>query len=231
LEGAPRSRDSISGNPLAQTLLAEKCFNMKITDDDPVVVRGMAMLKIMKLLAASLSGDALMTWMGSEFAQIDPVDMPRQANGFNDEPSRIKYELADNTELKFHQMQLFEAGLNHAAEEFKWLLNKEYSILVQNEEKKVLACTRAGCLFVFNLHPANSYSNFEIKVPASFGGGIGPEPVFRTDDVRWGGASNATPGATVRATHLSVALLLPRTGLVFAAPKAQASKSDRSAGA
>jgi len=224
LEGAPRSRDAISGLPLAQTLLAEKCFSMKTTDDDPVVIRGISLLKMMKLLVASLSGDAVISWMGSEFAQIDPIDMPRQANGFSDEFSKVKYELADNTELKFHQIELFEAGLNHAAEDLKWL-QKECSVLVQNEEDKVLAFARADCLFVFNMHPTNSYSDYEIKVPFS----IAPQPVLRTDDVRYGGASSATSGAKIVASKDSFDLivsLLPRTGLVFAAPA-----GDRSAGA
>jgi len=136
LDGAPRSTDSNAGYPLACPLLQEKCFNMGVLDPEPVVARGLSILKLCKLLVAALGGDAVMTWMGTEFAQIDPLDLPRLSNGFNDELSRVRYELADDTGLKFNRMLMFERCLNRVARACKWLTHSEHTVLVQNEGDK-----------------------------------------------------------------------------------------------
>eukprot|EP00440_Ansanella_granifera_P029705 gb/GFBE01032266.1/.p1 GENE.gb/GFBE01032266.1/~~gb/GFBE01032266.1/.p1 ORF type:complete len:1114 (+),score=262.19 gb/GFBE01032266.1/:1-3342(+) len=221
LQGAPRSNDKSAGCPLAHRLLVERCFDMKVNDCDPLVTRGLALLKLSKLLVASLSGDSLMTWMGTEFAQIDPVDMPRQANGFSDHVSRIKYELADNEELKFSQMEAFEASVNRAASDGKWLAQKEHKILVQSEEDKVLAYTRGSSLFVINLHPTNSYTDYKIEVPVGFCKSKKLRPVLNTDDARFGGSETGEPGVSVVEAKgqciVTLGSLPIRTAFVFAA--------------
>lgn len=216
LQGAPRSNDKSAGCTLAHRLLAEKCFEMKVHDSDPLVTRGIALLKMMKLLVASLSGDAALTWMGSEFGQIDPVDMPRQANGFSDESSRVKYELADNGDLKFNQLEAFEAALNCAARDHQWLSDKEHKVLKQSEEDKVLAFARGSSVFVFNWHPTKCHSNYAIQVPASLSKGLQVLPVLSTDDARFGGLAGE-PGASVepKGSTLTVKSLMPRTAFVF----------------
>eukprot|EP00931_Biecheleriopsis_adriatica_P086757 TRINITY_DN61354_c0_g1_i1.p1 TRINITY_DN61354_c0_g1~~TRINITY_DN61354_c0_g1_i1.p1 ORF type:complete len:1120 (+),score=261.27 TRINITY_DN61354_c0_g1_i1:54-3413(+) len=221
LQSAPRTSDKTAGCPLAHALLAEKCFDMKVSDSDPIVSRGLSLLKMTKLLVASLSGDSMLTWMGSEFGQIDPVDMPRLANGFSDEFSRIKYELADNKELKFSQLEAFEAALNSTAQEQRWLLDKEHSILVQSEEDKVLAFARGGAVFVFNLHPTEKYSDYKIEVPAGLGKNLQTLPVLTTEDSRFGGSAAAAAEASAAVAEakggmvMTVKSLTPRTGLVF----------------
>jgi len=221
LEGAPRSNDRAAGAPIANTLLAERCFNMKVEDGDQLVTRGVSLLKLMKLATASLSGDGVMTWMSTEFGQIDPVDMPRPGNGFNDEPSRVKFELADNKDLKFNQLESFESALNGAALQLGWLASKEQEVLVQSEEDKVMVYKRGSCLFVLNWHPWQQYTNFGIEV-AAVAKGSKLNLALSTDEARFGGTcQDAAAGPSLDATSapsLILSVLPPRTGLVFHLP-------------
>lgn len=221
LEGAPRSNDRAAGAPIANTLLAERCFNMKVEDGDQLVTRGVSLLKLMKLATASLSGEGVMTWMSTEFGQIDPVDMPRPGNGFNDEPSRVKFELADNKDLKFNQLESFESALNGAALQLGWLASKEQEVLVQSEEDKVMVYKRGSSLFVLNWHPWQQYTNFGIEV-AAVAKGSKLNLALSTDEARFGGTcQDAAAGPSLDATSapsLILSVLPPRTGLVFHLP-------------
>jgi len=213
LDGAPRGLDSNAGKPLAQVLMKEHCMEMMVEHRNPAVVRGIALLKIWKLLAAAV-GNSVMTWMGSEFGQIDVVDMPRPANGFNDEGSRTKYELADNTDLKFSQLAAFETALNRAAQDCQWASEKCHKMVLQSEEDKVLVFTRGKSLFVLNLHQHATYENYSLSLPKGLAGTLQTTPALATEDERFGGfgvsACSVEPGKN------SLLLTLPpRSGFVF----------------
>ncbi|CAE7493008.1 unnamed protein product [Symbiodinium sp. CCMP2456] len=70
-----------------------------------------------------------------------------EVRGFNDEPSRVKFELADNKDLKFNQMESFESALNGAALQLGWLASQEQEVLVQSEEDKVMVYKRGRVRF------------------------------------------------------------------------------------
>jgi hypothetical protein len=219
LKEAPRSTDPDAGYPLAHSLLRERCFQMGVLDGDPLVARGFSILKLVKLLVASLGGDAVLTWMGNEFAQIDPIDMPRPANGFNDEYSRVKFELADNEGLKFKHMLAFEQYLNRLARACKWLSHPEHTVIAQSEEDKVLAYARGGCVFIFNFHPTGDYKHYSFEVPSALADSSALLRVLSTGDVefRWPPSASGVGKATNSgcAGRLIVDLP-PRTALVFA---------------
>jgi len=213
-EGCPRSGDRNSGYPLAQPLLEEKKFSMGNEHNDPSVNRGLSILKMMKLLVLSLGGDAVMTWMGSEFAQIDGCDMPRNGNGHNDDLSRVKYELADNNVLRFSQMEAFEAAVNRTEAACKWLSAPGYKLIEQSEEKKVLAFARGGCVFVFNFNPVNKHSRYSIAVPKEIHNAAMLKCVLNTNDAKFG-VPVAVGAAEIKGNTITVDLP-PRTALVFA---------------
>lgn len=211
LQDAPRSNDKQSGYPMSCAMLKEVCFKMGKDDPDQQANRGIALLKMMKLLVTSIGGDATMTWMGTEFGQIDPVDMPRPGNGFNEECSRVKYELADNSDLKFNQVEAFEASLNKAAGSCRWNSAPKHEVLKVDEEAKTLAFTRGSCIFAFNFHTSRTV---EVEVPAA-GGSLAC--VLDTDARAFGGAAAAErEGLPVKGGKATVSLA-PRTACALAA--------------
>eukprot|EP00929_Paragymnodinium_shiwhaense_P042984 TRINITY_DN22156_c0_g4_i1.p1 TRINITY_DN22156_c0_g4~~TRINITY_DN22156_c0_g4_i1.p1 ORF type:complete len:2062 (-),score=644.88 TRINITY_DN22156_c0_g4_i1:444-6629(-) len=221
LRGCPRSSDSSAGVPMANTLLRERCFSMGASTQDELVLRGLSLLKLSKLLVSSLGSDSVMTWMGSEFGQIDPVDMPRQANGFSDEVGRVKYELADNIELRFGQVLNFEVKLNQLMAQYDWLAEDSPSqdaLLKLSEEDKVLAFMRGGCLFVFNFHPAQEHKEYSVSLPPAFSRATSLTCVLDSSDSKYAGLSSVSKEKSAAAvTKGAIAVsLLPRTALVFA---------------
>merc|ERR1719326_564002 len=111
---------------------------------------------MIRLLTSTLGCQAFLTWMGSEVGQIDAVDMPRAANDYNKERARIDYSLADDTELKFKFFEMFQLCVNRLEAVLEWLLTPDSRVVKTDEEAKVLAYVRSGCLFVYNFHPANA---------------------------------------------------------------------------
>jgi hypothetical protein len=227
LDGAPRGLNANAGKPLAQVLLKEHCMEMMVQHGNPNVARGIALLKIWKLLTAAI-GDSLMTWMGSEFGQIDVVDMPRPGNGFNDECSRVKYELAENTDLKFSQLAVFETALNQVSQECKWASEKCHKVVLQSEEDKVLALTRGNSLFVLNLHPHKDYEDYVIQLPKGLAETLKTTPALATEDVRFGGSGASTGNRLAPEKNSLLLALPPRSGFVF---RCEASKIEQIAGA
>jgi len=211
MQDAPRSNDTQSGYPMSSAMLKEVCFKMGKDDPDQQANRGIALLKMMKLLVASVGGDATMTWMGTEFGQIDPVDMPRPGNGFNEEFSRVKYELADNTDLKFCQVEAFEASLNNAAGSCRWNSAPKYDVLKVDEEAKTLAFKRGSCIFAFNFHTSRTA---EVEVPAAGGPLV---CVLDTDAKKFGGGAAAERGGLPVKGDKATVRLAPRTACALAA--------------
>jgi hypothetical protein len=223
LQDAPRSTDQDAGCPLAHTLLKERPFQMGVHDGDPLVGRGLSILKLVKLAVASLGGDGVLTWMGNEFGQIDPVDMPRPGNGYNEDFCRIKYELAENSELKFKQMEMFEMYVNRLAKACKWLSHPEYKLLAQSEAEKVLVYARGGCIFVFNFHPVGHYQSYSFQVPKAVADVSGLRCVLDSDGAQFGGSAPTAAeekkkrGLLAKSGDMLTVDIPPRTAFVFAA--------------
>eukprot|EP00931_Biecheleriopsis_adriatica_P014930 TRINITY_DN11708_c0_g1_i4.p1 TRINITY_DN11708_c0_g1~~TRINITY_DN11708_c0_g1_i4.p1 ORF type:complete len:1148 (-),score=230.95 TRINITY_DN11708_c0_g1_i4:165-3608(-) len=165
LQGAPRSSEQEVGYSLACKMLSEHGNHMSATDSDPHVARGIALLKMLKMLIATAGGDGIVTWMGTEFGQLEACDMPRPGNGFNEELSRVKYELADSKGMKYSDMQAFEADLNSASQKYGWLSDPSTDVIEQCENLKVIAYVRRHCVFVFNFHASKEHRDYVFTLP------------------------------------------------------------------
>jgi len=217
LQNAPRTNYRDAGYSLAHCLLHDCCFNLGITDNNPLATRGLSLLKVAKVLVATLAGNSIMTWMGTEFAQIDHVDMPRQGNGFNEELSKVRYDLADDANLRFKQMETFEARLNHAAMTYGWLADPKHEMISTHEEDKFICYSRGGCVFVFNLHPVKDLKEYAVQLPFATAGPSTLACVLNTDDSVFGGSASSTAIATGLTEHNYLKVNLPaRTAAVFA---------------
>eukprot|EP00932_Pfiesteria_piscicida_P004284 SRR837773.14189.p2 GENE.SRR837773.14189~~SRR837773.14189.p2 ORF type:complete len:406 (+),score=143.73 SRR837773.14189:78-1220(+) len=227
LAGCPFARTAGAGQgaSLAADLLGPHRGCMGVLEDNIVVDRGLALLKQSQLLASSLGSDGVLTWMGSEFGQIDSPDPPRPGNGFTD--FRIAYEAADDKALKFKHVEMFNLCLNRTEAILRWLEDPIHMTLVEDEEAKVLAYARGGCVFVFNFHPTVGHDEFMIAVPVGVEVAQDLEVVLDSHDKRFGGAGKGTRKPAVARGKLSVALP-PRTALVLApAARAAALATDR----
>jgi len=220
LHGAPIWRSRTSGCPLATQLLLPHKDDLGVLVDSPFLLRGLSLLKMIRLITTSLGTSALLTWMGSEFGHLEPIDMPRPANQFSSYKARISYDSADNKALRYKHLQMFDMFVNVMAMALQWFMHPTGPILVQDNDRKLIAFERASCLFVFNFHPTESCQDYSITSSDR------PFPsdlmcVLDTSEERFGGS--AAPQTRINASSGTVkASLAPRTAVVLA-PAAAAS--------
>jgi len=218
LHSAPalRSRGPLLGAPLAAELLGPHRHCMGVLERSDLVERGIAMLKQIQLLTASLGSDGVLTWMGSEFGQIDSTDMPRPGNG--EREFSIAYDLASNKGLKFKHLEAFSLWVNRAEAMLRWLSVPTHKVLATDEERKVLAYSRGDCVFAFNFHPVDAAIDYEIKAPS-----LASDLVVALDSehARFGGpvgGAGCSGGVVKGALVLS---LPPRSAVVLAPASAR----------
>lgn len=218
LHGAPRCRVRGAGLPLASYLLGPYKDNMGVLETNHLVTRGLSLLKLIRLVTFTIGADGTSNWMGSEFGQIDSIDMPRPANSFSKDKSNVCYDLADNKGFKYKHLSAFEISLNRTAAVCGWLSSPGHTILVQDDALLFLAYARGGCVFAVNFHPSQSVANFRLEVPLEAKVARELCQALDTEDPRFGGANSAPSvknAAKVNSGALSVTLK-PRSALVFA---------------
>jgi len=176
------------------------------------------MLKQTQLLAASLGGDSTLTWMGSEIGQIESAELPGAVNNYKH--MSLSYDSADNKGLKFKHLDMFNLCLNRTAAALKWLADSTHTILAQDEEAKVLAYVRGGCVFAYNFHPAETHKAYALALPVGVELDTDLLVALDTNELRFGGGGVRIPNPVQAKRSLSITLP-PRTGLVLAPAKAR----------
>ncbi|CAN8073955.1 unnamed protein product [Agarophyton chilense] len=130
----------------------------------PVIERGIALHKMIRLLTMCLSGEGYLTFMGNEFGHPEWVDFPREGNGNSYQHARRRWDLCDNEGLRYKHLYQFEK-LIHAldsAHPFCRFQAHQYVVL-SDEGDKVIAVEKGDrLLFVFNFHHSQSYSDYRI---------------------------------------------------------------------
>src|SRR6185312_502759 len=99
-----------------QALVGDKTIAFRLMDKDmywhmdkarqnPVIDRGVALHKLIRLITFSLAGQGYLNFMGNEFGHPEWIDFPREGNGWSMKYARRQWSLADNPALRY-------AGLN-----------------------------------------------------------------------------------------------------------------------
>mgnify|MGYP006280691431 FL=1 len=136
--------------------------------DDPrmTVDRGMALHKMIRLVTLATAGHGYLNFMGNEFGHPEWIDFPRAENNWSYAYARRQWHLADAPDLKFRCLGDFDRDMIETAKKCEILSKAEPALLCHHESDKVLAFERNGCVFAFNFHPAQSYTDYRISAPA-----------------------------------------------------------------
>ncbi|CAK9035203.1 unnamed protein product [Durusdinium trenchii] len=220
LHGTPKFRYTGLGigSPFAAQVLGQHRNNMGVMENNHLVIRGLQLLKMSKLVSAAMGLDASMTWMGSEFGMVDPLDLPRPGNGHSKDKAYVPYSQAENTGLKYKHLDVFDVFLNRIGASLQWLQSPTHHVALADEEKKILCFVRSGCIFAINFHPCEGQTDFRIDLPKDVQ--IAREVVVAldTEDPRFGGENEKPLLKPTQKfnTGLFKLNLPPRTGLVLA---------------
>ena len=178
-----------------QALVGDKTIMFRLCDADmytgmnkfgnnPVVDRGIALHKIIRLITASLAGEGYLNFMGNEFGHPEWIDFPREGNGWSYHYCRRQWSLVDNSALRYTELNAFDKAMINLLRK-----NSLFDIKPEcrwvHEDDKLIMFTKGDMAFVFNFHPTRSFVDYFIPV--------GEEGTYKvvlsTDDGKFGGYS------------------------------------------
>ena len=172
-----------------QLMGAEMYWHMGQGDGNVVVERGIALLKIIRLLTFSLAGEAWLSFIGNEFGHPEWVDFPREGNNFSYHYARRLWSLADNPDLRYGGLNAFDQAMLNLDIQHNLLTDPLIEQLALHEDTKQLAYRRGPLVFAFNFHPTRSYQDLRFPTPDAADYRV----ILNTDDARFGGLGRGTP--------------------------------------
>jgi 1,4-alpha-glucan branching enzyme len=162
--------------------------DMRVTDQNAYIDRGIALHKMMRLTTLAAAGHGYLNFMGNEFGHPEWVDFPREGNGWSYKYAKRQWHLRDDQNLKYHYLADFDKVMIQLANKAKIIFHKPPHLIHIHEDNKILVFERCGFLFLFNFHPSKSFTDYAIEVPP--GKYI---LMLDTDESRFGGQNRLVP--------------------------------------
>ena len=160
----------------------EMYWHMDKNSQSPVIDRGIALHKLMRLITASLGGSGYLTFMGNEFGHPEWIDFPREGNGWSYHYCRRQWSLAEDPNLRYGDLLAFEKEMVEHLRKNRVLQGKDTQLWLDNDTKTLVYKKGSG-IFAFNFHPVRSYEGF--FVPVTEAGAYRVQ--LSTDDEAFGG--------------------------------------------
>ena len=143
----------------------EMYFSMSVLEQNLVIDRGIALHKLIRLLSLTLGGEGYLNFIGNEFGHPEWVDFPREGNDWSYQYARRQWSLVDDPLLRYGQLATWDKAMIQLVTQHHLLSDAAAQQLYLEPTKKVLAYSRGNLVFVFSLHPIDSYEGFAIPVP------------------------------------------------------------------
>ncbi|KAF8484616.1 glycoside hydrolase [Russula ochroleuca] len=191
-----------------------------LTPLTPIISRGLALHKMIRLIVHALGGEGYLNFEGNEFGHPEWLDFPREGNGNSFHYARRQWNVVDDPILRYRFLNNFDKAMQHLEEEYNWLDSSPAWVSLKHEGDKVVVFERAGLLFVFNFHPTNSFPDYRVGVDVAGEYKI----VLSSDDKHYGGFENIDVNAKFTTTPLEWngrknwlhVYIPPRTSIVLA---------------
>ncbi|XP_063219264.1 1,4-alpha-glucan-branching enzyme isoform X2 [Bacillus rossius redtenbacheri] len=190
-----------------------------LSEPSPVIDRGIALHKMIRLITHVLGGEGYLNFIGNEFGHPEWLDFPRAGNNDSYHYARRQWHLVDDKLLKYRFLNNFDAAVNKLEEEYGWLHKDPAYVSWKHEGDKLIVFERAELLFVFNFHPTKSFTDYRVGVesPGKY------RIVLNSDDEQFGGfksVDNTTDHLTFPENfagrqHSLLVYTPSRTALVF----------------
>ncbi|XP_054801932.1 1,4-alpha-glucan-branching enzyme 1, chloroplastic/amyloplastic-like isoform X1 [Prosopis cineraria] len=157
-----------------QALVGDKTIAFWLMDKDmydfmaldrpstPLIDRGIALHKMIRLITMGLGGEGYLNFMGNEFGHPEWIDFPRDGNNYSYDKCRRLFNLGDADYLRYRGMQEFDQAMQHLEERYNFMVSEHQYISRQNEGDRVIVFERGDLVFVFNFHWTNSYSDYRV---------------------------------------------------------------------
>ncbi|KAF9292384.1 alpha-1,4-glucan branching enzyme [Linnemannia elongata] len=154
-----------------------------LTELTPIIDRGLALHKMIRLVTHTLGGEGYLTFIGNEFGHPEWLDFPRAGNNASFHYARRQWNVVDDNLLRYKFLNDFDGAMNHAESKVGWLAAPQAFVSLKHEGDKVLAFDRAGAVFIFNFNGSQSFTDYRIAVPTPGQYKI----LLNSDEERFGG--------------------------------------------
>ena len=179
-----------------QALVGDKTIMFRLCDAEmytgmsrlfpstPVIDRGIALHKMIRLITAALSGEGYLNFMGNEFGHPEWIDFPREGNGWSYHYCRRQWSLVDDDNLRYKGLNEFDKAMVNLLKHND-MLEIEPNNKWVHQEDKIIIFTKGDYVFIFNFHPTQSFEGY--FVPVDVKGKY--KVVLTTDDAKFEGFS------------------------------------------
>ena len=194
--------------------------HMGINERHLAVDRGIALIKMIRLITLATAGHGYLNFMGNEFGHPDWIDFPREGNGWSFAHARRQWSLADDPMLRYHQIGRFDRDMLRLAAGWGLLDGRMPQLLAEHQDDKIIAFTRRGLILAFNFHPVRSHADYAIPAPDG-----AYRLILDTDAPRYGGHGRLVPEQVYHRPHpgrSEIRIYLPARGAVVLEPLRQA---------
>ncbi|MBK1833792.1 alpha-amylase family glycosyl hydrolase [Roseibacillus ishigakijimensis] len=190
----------------------EMYWHMSKGDENPIIDRGIALHKMIRLLTMIAGGEAWLSFIGNEFGHPEWLDFPREGNNWSYKYARRQWSLADNPELKYGGLQNFEAALLKLVRDHRVLEAAPAQLLNIDQDNLSIQFERANLLFALNFHPHHSIEGYQFPthLPGSY------RHLLDTDQAEFEGHQRLAAGTTHEAPEGTISIYLPaRCGVIL----------------
>jgi len=143
----------------------EMYWHMGKDDPNPVVERGIALHKMIRLATLAIGGEGFLTFMGNEFGHPEWLDFPREGNGWSYHYCRRQWSLVDNPNLKYQWLSEFDKQLMEFAGESRLLATQPARLIHLDMGQKIIIAERGNYLFFLNFSVDQSIFGYEFHAP------------------------------------------------------------------
>ena len=173
-------------------LIGQDMYNhMALDDDNAKVARGIALHKMIRLITLGTANNGYLNFMGNEFGHPDWIDFPREGNNWSFKHARRLWHLADDPNLKYHLLALFDRDMIDLTKKQQLLDTPDLQLLHEDSTKKIIIFKRADLIFAFNFNPSQSFNNYRFEAPPGK-----YQMILDSDAPKYGGYGRLDPQQT-----------------------------------
>lgn len=182
---------------------------MNVDSRNPVVDRGMALHKMIRLVTLATAGNGYLNFMGNEFGHPEWIDFPREGNGWSFKYARRQWSLCRPDYLRYKYLMNFDEDMIHLFRKDE-LLGGQPELIMADESRKILIFKRNNYIFALNFNPVESFAGFSFEAPAGEW-----ELVLDSDESRYNGFSRLRTGELHHSDAKMSVYIPSRCALVF----------------
>ena len=130
---------------------AEMYTGMNKFGGNITVDRGIALHKMIRLLTSTVAGEGYLNFMGNEFGHPEWIDFPREGNGWSYHYCRRQWNLVDNENLRYCELNRFDKQMITLLKEENILNTPTINKWLHNDDK-IIIYTKGDIVFIFNFN-------------------------------------------------------------------------------